>query len=461
MKNLILLTAIALIQITSAQAGTQRFFRGRMLQLPVASNAPRAQAQNFDQRIDHFNGADTRTFQQRYFLDSTYAKGANAPVLYYFCGEAVCEGATGTPEVDNLAKKYGAHRVALEHRFYGYSIPLNSLDSNSLTYLSMDQAIEDLADFQRFATSSLGLKGKWISIGGSYAGELSAFYRMKHPELVVGALASSAPVLSKANFEEYDHYVAKVAGTACLADIKAAVSEIETALANGNAAQVKGYFQLENDKDDVDFLYVVADMAAAAVQYGFQKTFCSSLSGSTGDQLVQNYAKAGISVFAQLGETPIQDSFETAMNTDPAAYQDGTGMRSWMYQSCTEFGYYQVAYHNPAESSRSQRITLDYHNQVCNHLFGLTTPVNDNATNAKFYNNLFAAGVNNIFFTNGSNDPWSNLSLNTVTAAANPALKLFTIAGAAHCDDMGSRMSAALTEARTDFDAMVRGWLAK
>jgi hypothetical protein len=33
-------------------------------------------------------------------------------------------------------------------------------------------------------------------VGGSYSGTLSALYRQKHPELVIGSLASSAPMVS-------------------------------------------------------------------------------------------------------------------------------------------------------------------------------------------------------------------------------------------------------------------------
>jgi len=429
------------------------------------SIGPEVQATgNFDQPIDHFSNSKA-TFKQRYWVDSSLARGDDAPVIYNLCGEGTCDGATGTPLVDSIAKKYGAHRVALEHRYYGYSQPFKTLESKNLKYLSMDQAIEDLATFQHYAMEQLGLKGKWIVVGGSYSGELSAFYRLKHPELVAGSLASSAPVLSKADFDEYDHYVAKVAGPECLAAIQSAVSDVESRLNDPqSAAQVKTLFKASDVRDDVDFLYVIADMAAIAIQYGYQDSFCNALTeGVSNGDVTSAYAKAGNQLFAMFGLTAVQDSFQGAESIDPADYLGWAGMRSWMYQSCTEFGYYQIAYSaNPSESSRSSRITLQYHNDVCQRLFGLTMPVDTDATNSKFYNHLFDAGTTNIYFTNGGNDPWSNLSLSETSAAAsNPALKFFTIPGASHCDDLGNRLSTALQQARSQFSTLVQQWLSE
>ncbi|MBS1960323.1 MAG: hypothetical protein JST80_12675 [Bdellovibrionales bacterium] len=419
----------------------------------------------FNQLIDHFSivdrvPTDADYFKQRYWVDSTYAKGKDSPVLYYICGEATCDGASNTPLINTVAKEIGAYRVALEHRYYGTSQPFKDLSNEHLKYLSMEQALEDLAVFQKYVQETQGLTGKWISIGGSYPGELSAFYRLKHPELVVGALASSAPVLSKANFEEYDRHVAKVTNGECLNAIQAAVAETERRMETPEGkAQVKALFKASDVSNDVDFLYNLADMAGIAAQYGYQNQFCTALTqGMAQGKVVEAYAQIGNKLFEAFGQTSFQDAFESAMNTDPEYYVSWFGYRSWMYQSCTEFGFYQTAYHDPALRARSTRIDEQYHNDSCDRLFGIKTPVDTATTNKNFYEKLFDSTTKNIFFTNGSNDPWSNLSI-TATSEANPLLKFFVIDGSAHCDDLGSRMSSALTLARDQFKALVADWI--
>lgn len=42
-----------------------------------------------------------------------------------------------------------------------------------------------------------------VTIGGSYAGNLAAWFRLKYPHISHGSIASSAPLTAKANFFEY------------------------------------------------------------------------------------------------------------------------------------------------------------------------------------------------------------------------------------------------------------------
>lgn len=71
-----------------------------------------------------------------------------------------------------------------------------------MRYLSTSQALADLATviISMNKKHELPENTKWIVFGGSYAGNLAAWMRLKYPHLVHGAVASSAPVLAQFNF---------------------------------------------------------------------------------------------------------------------------------------------------------------------------------------------------------------------------------------------------------------------
>lgn len=407
----------------------------------------------YNQKLNHKNPSSEMTFKQRYFVDSQYASGSEAPVFYIICGEWNCAGTGSYGYVENLAKKMKGHLVALEHRYYGESLPTKNLTPQALRFLNLESAIADLASFQRFMMNEKGLKGKWVAFGGSYAGTLAAFYREKHPELVVGALASSAPVFMKNEFFEYDAHVAKVINsTSCGDHVRNAVAMIETRMSTPEGAkEIKKLFKATEVVNDKDFLYVVADMLAAAVQYGRDKVFCSALANAS--DLVEGYAKGGLSVLDAMGTTPFEISLAVAerQNVTPS-----DNMRQWMWQSCKQFGWFQVANGKGSNTSRSSLIDLEYHEEVCQRLYK-TNMGRDGALNANWYSPLFNPSTTRIIFTNGSNDPWLKLS---ITSNKNEGFDLFMMEGAAHCNDLKAITSfPSVLAAQGKMEVIISNWL--
>lgn len=100
-----------------------------------------------------------------------------------------------------IAPKLGAKLVFAEHRYYGQSLPFGNKSYDSaqhLGFLTSEQALADfslLLDYLNPSTSVPTKKKRpVIAFGGSYGGMLSAWFRMKYPHVVVGAIASSAPI---------------------------------------------------------------------------------------------------------------------------------------------------------------------------------------------------------------------------------------------------------------------------
>jgi len=451
---------LVLIICSGALGDAKRFYFERS-QTAWDEEATSVTQHQFQQRINHDDPSDLREFSQRFYVDNQYANSFDSPVLFYFCGEGVCTPRALTGQMIEHAKKFKAVMVALEHRYYGKSQPFDKLTPENLRFLTIDLALKDAAAFQDYFSSDFGYTGKWVVIGGSYPGNLSAAFRMQYPQRTVGALASSAPVRAKENFEEYDAHVTQVAGPDCVKNLRRMVRAAESALKDpAQWLALKKAFEAESIHGDVDVLYLIADISAAAVQYGSKNAFCKSI--ETPD-IIAGYSKFARDLYKSWKIKAVDFTFQNALSENPDDYLGGFAMRQWLYQSCTEYGYWQSAHHDPAKSSRSKRIDLAYHREACQKLFGLTVPANTSRTNSLYFHPLFLFSTTNILFTNGSDDPWSNLSLNAQSAQQNPGIDFFLIDGAAHCDDLRANAasdSVELKKSRSLFQKLVDQWLA-
>merc|ERR1712064_51694 len=107
-----------------------------------------------------------------------------------------------------FAQQYAGAAIALEHRFYGKSQPFESLATEHLPYLTSRQALHDLAHWQKSIMRDANLTGsKFFCIGGSYPGNLAAWYRGEFPELTAGCWAASGPLHAVMDWPGYGQMV--------------------------------------------------------------------------------------------------------------------------------------------------------------------------------------------------------------------------------------------------------------
>jgi hypothetical protein len=107
----------------------------------------------FTQRLDHFDRQVTKTWQQRSFQNDTFFDGTG-PVFLCVGGEgppldaSVLIASVHCNDMVELAPQVGALMLAVEHRYYGDSMPTGrELSTKKLRYLSSQQALGDLAEF--------------------------------------------------------------------------------------------------------------------------------------------------------------------------------------------------------------------------------------------------------------------------------------------------------------------------
>lgn len=134
--------------------------------------------------------------------------------------------------------------------------------------------------------------------------------------------------------------------------------------------------------------------------------------------------------------------------------------RQWIYQTCTEFGYFQTS--DSKNQPFGSQITIDLYTLICQNVFNLTpdkVQENIKKTNEYYGGKNIPKNVTNIVFPNGSIDPWHALG---ITQDVSPDLMAVFINGTAHCANMypSSKYDRPeLLEARAQISSIMGQWL--
>jgi hypothetical protein len=130
-----------------ATAGAWRF--NNPFQAQAEDTFTSQQVQYFDQIIDHFTYISPQFWKQRYFVNSAYFEPSHGPILLYICGEGICNGVADQSWTSTLAQNTHGLIIALEHRYYGDSLPFRaaSFEIDNMKYLNSKQALKDIAYF--------------------------------------------------------------------------------------------------------------------------------------------------------------------------------------------------------------------------------------------------------------------------------------------------------------------------
>ncbi|CAH2051099.1 unnamed protein product, partial [Thlaspi arvense] len=158
-------------------------------------------AHYFPQLLDHFTfqPQSSKIFYQKYLINDRFWRRGR-PIFVYTGNEGDIEWfAANTGFMLDIAPKFQALLVFIEHRFYGESMPFGKdsyKSAKTLGYLTSQQALADFAVLLRSLKRNLSTEASPVVVfGGSYGGMLAAWFRLKYPHIAIGALASSAPIL--------------------------------------------------------------------------------------------------------------------------------------------------------------------------------------------------------------------------------------------------------------------------
>ncbi|XP_047115816.1 thymus-specific serine protease-like [Schistocerca piceifrons] len=452
--------------------------RRRLPPPPPVARAASGETLWFTQRLDHFNTSNNDTWKQRFFRNTAHHE-AGGPVLLYVGAET--EANVAWVEAGFMASLCARLRglcLELEHRFYGQSRPTRDLSKENLRFLSAEQALADLANFIRQYRQEHAdtLLVPWVVFGGSYAGNLAAWARLRYPHLVDAAVASSAPVLANLTFPGYLEVVGEVIGAndaACLEDIRAAAAELEDRLrTEADSAIISKFFRLctplnaSNTEDVASVEDVLEVPFANAVQSSSNKVgdgvrrLCAAARNSPGETALQRHAALAVADFGADARGSCLNATYVATIADlRRTNYSSSSSRQWLYQTCTEFGYFVTT--DSDKQPFGHRIGVSFSGGICEAVFGPEFTLERTSHGVSATNTHFGGrspNVSHVVFVNGALDPWHRLS---VTHDLSDTARAVVIPDTSHCADMlddGPGDSNALHTARRRIAELVATW---
>ncbi|KAI4602078.1 hypothetical protein KJ359_010944 [Pestalotiopsis sp. 9143b] len=416
---------------------------------------------NFSVPVDHFHNESKyephsdEFFNLRYWFDARYYK-PGGPVIVLAAGET--SGVGRLPYIQKgvvaqIANATNGISVVLEHRYYGGSWPVSNLSTESMRFLTTDQALADTAYFaqnivfpgleQYDLTSN---STAFYAYGGSYAGAFVAFLRQLYPDNYHGTISSSG--VTEAIWDYWQYFeAARIYGPK--AGIEATLkltNVVDNILIGKNGTEypqkLKTLFGLGNVSKDADFASAIANGIYALQSLNWDPTQSSdeffvynAIVGNdsvvyNSTEVYRDTAEELIKVGGWANETDTlsnkflnwvgyirqsvaascsgADQDECFGTDDPTFYaQDDITQtwRSWPYQYCTEWGYLQTGSGTPADqlSLISRTIDIPYNQAICIEAFNITEPADVEIINK---HGGFNFSYPRVAIVDGEWDPW-------------------------------------------------------
>ncbi|CAB3226781.1 unnamed protein product [Arctia plantaginis] len=427
--------------------------------------------------LDHFDPQNTATFNMRYMFNEEHFGGAGSPIFIMAGGEwTITTNMLMEGNMYDMAVENKGYLIYTEHRYYGQTIPFTDFTANNLRFLNIDQALADLAYFikylkkqPRFANSKI------IMYGGSYAANMVMWFKQRYPHLVLGVVASSGPINAKIDFAGYLEVVHEAflleGGEQCIDIIRQGIQDTVEALeTEADRRTIEESYRLCNGTFDFDnrldlgyFAGMITWTFSGRVQYavpGSLLTICNNFRNNVYGTTPMMQIGGFVALFQNLNNN---SCWNIKFDNMVANYMRPTNSRAWYYQTCTEYGYFQIAPNSGTVFDPLKWLDVEFYVEVCKRGYDERFDEAFAYDAADRVNLIFGAlspEVKNTINIHGYIDPWR--ALGVYERDLHVTSPTYTVPRASHCFDISAwrvtdtiQMTAVQQRARS----IVASWL--
>ncbi|KAH9813868.1 extracellular serine carboxypeptidase [Melampsora americana] len=336
----------------------------------------------FEQKISHFPQDPKYSphldgnFKQRYWVDTRFYK-PGGPVFLLDAGEI--SGQSRIPFLEQgiirlLSETFHGVGLILEMRYYGASFPTKDLSTESLRFLDTKQSLADAAHFAQNIRS--------------YAGAKAAYMKVTYPDLIWGAIGSSATVKAIVSYS-------KTADQECVKGLKAAMEIVDRLIGSKDMkaiSKMKADFGVEKLTHIDDFVSLTTWLVATYQEQNWDSNSdpksriwsqsCEILKRSNTQINTSNqsfpqvyYAFANLTTHyvSRKNICPTPEDPDRCFGTYDLSASQASDLtqtwRSWMYQCCREEAFFPTNTAVGGSSIVSRYLTLDYNTRQCKQSF--------------------------------------------------------------------------------------------